>query len=458
MIPGILFNSPANVEDSSENSMIRSMSSAIILLTIIFLAISGCIVPQQVPDSTSNQTGTTDISPVKASLPIPTTSAPMLAANYTVSPSAGRPLLNVLRGEPFIINGTVNNLSITKVQIWLFNGNISTTIVPVLPDGTFQVILDPQTIDTLSKNYTTALVVQYPGPPDNFSVVLNRTGGAITEAKTGQTTPILSHVRDTGTYPTTQVDYLEQGISAAGDSDVILFFTIVDAWITIDPISPAAPGSLTVHGNTSLPEGTSLSIDVMTDSPHPTPKDYDFSHEQADGNAVVRSGAGGSGGIHQYTGNVDTSRLNTGKYSIYVSSEGTLQANAEGGVDIITGTPAQPEQGNYIDWARLALPPLAVNKSLTPVMLPGEWKVVPPGNQTTINEVPYGSIIDCTPDGICRVYDSSGEQFFAVYNSNEARIMEVPSGAMVDGGTVGNVTFIKLDDTIILTKIDENPS
>jgi hypothetical protein len=454
MIPRIQFNVPADIDAISENGMIRSMSSAVILLTILFLAISGCIAPQQVPDSTSNQTGTTNISPINASLPVLSTSSRQGTANYTISPSTSRPSLDVMRGEPFIINGSVNNLSITKVQIWLFNGNISTTIAPVRPDGTFQIILDPQTIETLSKDYTTAIVVQYPSPPDNFSVTLNKTG-EITVTKTGQTTTKLSHVRDTGSYPTTQVDYLEQGISTAGNSDVILFFNVVDAWITIDPIGPTPPGSLTVHGATSLPEGTSLSIDVMTDSPHPTPKNYDFSHEQAEGNAVVHPGAGGT---RQYTGNVDTSRLNTGKYSVYVSSEGTLQANADGSVDIIAETPASPVKGNYIDWQRLGLPPLVVNDGLLPVMLPGEWKIVQPGNQTTINELPYGSIIDCTPDGICRVFNTSGSQFLAVYNSNEAHMIEVPNGAMIGEGPVGNVTEIKLDDRIILTEINENPT
>jgi hypothetical protein len=72
--------------------------------------------------------------------------------------------------------------------------------------------------------------------------------------------------------------------------------------------------------------------------------------------------------------------------------------------------------------------------------------------------VPYGSIIDCGPDGICRGYTSGGIQFLAVYDSNEAHTMEVPNGAMVDGGSVGNVTFIKLNGSVILTKIDEYPS
>ena len=33
--------------------------------------------------------------------------------------------------------------------------------------------------------------------------------------------------------------------------------------------------------------------------------------------------------------------------------------------------------------------------------------------------------------------------------------MEVPNGAMIDTESVGNVTFIKLGDEVVLTKIDE---
>jgi len=143
---------------------------------------------------------------------------------------------------------------------------------------------------------------------------------------------------------------------------------------------------------------------------------------------------------------IDTSRLNTGKYQVSVESrDEKRQANANGIVELVAKIPANPAQENYIDWSRLTLPELVVNKSLIPVMLEGELKIVPPGTGVTNNEAPYGSVIDCTPGGICRIFNRSGVQTLAVYNSNEARIMEVPNGAMIDSGTVGNVTFIRLN-------------
>ncbi len=274
------------------------------------------------------------------------------------------------------------------------------------------------------------------------------------ETESGQTTPILAHVKEAGLYPTTQVDYLDQGIRAAGNSARIYFLNGVDGWITIDPTGPAQPGTLVVRGTTSLPVGTSLSISVATANMHPTPKNYDWSHELADdGTAMVNHGPGG---VNRYSGVIDTSKLNTGKYLINVESrDENLQANADSSVELIANVPANPGIVNYIDWSRLALPVLAVNNSITPVMLEGELQIVPPGTEVTNNEVPYRSIIDCGPDGICRIFNQSGVQTLAVYNSNEARIMGVPNGAMIDSGTVGNVTFIRLDGNVILTKIDE---
>ncbi len=382
-------------------------------------------------------------------------STPVTIANAPDSTPADRSTLDVLRGEPFTINGSVDNLSIKTVQAWVLDGTISTIIIPVMPDGTYQVTLDSSETAALSRTFSSVIVVQYPAPPDHFSVMLDTTTGDVIETGTGQSTPILSHLKDPAMYPTTQVDYLEQGITAAGNSALIYFLNGVDGRITIDPVSPCQPGNLVVRGNTSLPAGTPLSIWVCTVNFHPTPKNYDWSHEIAQGSAVVYST---TGGVNQYSGTIDTTLLNTGKYFISVEShDDTLQADAEGFVEIIATLPANPGAGNYIDWSRLALPDLVVNESLIPVMPEGELRIVLPGTQARNNEVPYGSIIDCAPDGICRIFNQSGVQTLAVYNSNEVRIMEVPNGAMIDSGTVGNVTFIRLNGDVILTKIDEFP-
>jgi hypothetical protein len=54
------------------------------------------------------------------------------------------------------------------------------------------------------------------------------------------------------------------------------------------------------------------------------------------------------------------------------------------------------------------------------------------------------------------MFDQSGVQFLATYNSNEIHITEVPNGAMI-GPASGdnNVTIISLNGTVVLTKIEE---
>ncbi|MCX6701098.1 MAG: hypothetical protein NTV68_14475 [Methanomicrobiales archaeon] len=399
---------------------------------------------------------TTTTPPVNASSPVPGIGVPVMTANTPASGPDTRSSLDVLRGAPFTINGTVDNLSITKVQVWVLNGTITTTSIPVMPDRTFQVTFDSRETDALSRTYASAVLVQYPLPPDHFAISWDSNRSEAIETKSGNTTPLLAHLKDPGMYPTTQVDYLEQGIRAAGDSAKIYFLNGVDGWITIDPISPVKPGTLVVRGNTSLSVGTPLAISVGTVNMHPTPKIYDWSHEIADeGTTLVDHGPFG---VNRYSVIIDTSHLNTGKYLVSVESrDENLQADADSIVELIAEIPANPAQGNYINWSRLALPDLVVNKSLTPVMLEGELRIVPHGTPAGNNELPYGSIIVCAPDAVCRIFDPSGVQTLAVYNSNEARIMEVPNGAMIDSGTVGNVTFIRLNGDVILTKIDEYP-
>ena len=418
---------------------------SLLLLAILLIVSAGCITAWP----SSNTT------PLAAA---PAASPQAGVATATVSPVptfSDHGSLNVLRGEPFTVTGTVPNRAITMVQVWLLNGSISTILEPVMPDGTFRITLDSGVTSALSRNFTSAIVAQYPSPPDQFAVNLDPASGHVVGSSVIPAR-ILTEVNDKQYYPTTQEDFLGQAIESPGtnNSCIITFLNGIDATLDITPIPPGSPGTMTVSGNTSLPAGTPLSIGVGTVSFHPTSKNYDFSHESAEGSAVVTAGPVG---INHYYGTVDTSRLNTGKYFVAVNSGNqSLQAGATIYADVIAPLPAQPGPGNYINWSALALPTLATNETMAPVLLAGEWTIVPPGTSTQDNEVPYGSIIDCAPDGICRVYTRRVE-FLAVYNSNEEHMMGVPNGAMIDSAAGGNVTIISLDGKVILTKIDEYP-
>jgi hypothetical protein len=387
------------------------------------------------------------------------TGSPVITPGISITPLPvqeirQRPNLNMERGKPFTITGMVNNRTITKVQVWLVNRSLTVRSIPVLADGTFMVVLSAGDTAVLPRDYTSALVIQYPIPPDNFTVTLDESSGKVTT--TADVPPrILSEINDKGYYPTTLVDYLDQAITQYGNENScdIYFPNGIDAWITPDPVPPGPPGTMMLTGNTSLPVGTILSLSVVTASTHPTPKDYDYSHEIASSTAVVLHGPFG---INRFSGTVDTSRLNTGRYTVIIdTNDENLQASADESADIIAPASTPPVAGNYINWSALPLPHLVLNKTMVPVMLEGEWTIVPFGTQLKNNDVPYGSLIDCGPDAVCRVFDKTGVQVLAVYNSNEAHMMGVPNGAVIDSGSIGNVTLIKLNGETILIKIDE---
>lgn len=363
--------------------------------------------------------------------------------------------LNVLRGEAYTINGSVPDPLINRVQVWVLDGEITTHSIPVMPDGTFQFTLGKEETRAFSRDFSIAVVVHFPQSPDHFTITWDESEGKAVAAGEEIPPSLLLHLQDKTLYPNTLADYLEQAILKSGQENAVetYFINGVDGWITIDPVGPASPGTLTVRGSTSLPEGTPLSITVMTALSHPTPKNYDWSHEMSDGTARVLPG---TGGVNRFSCVIDTSELYPGNYLIGVESrDDLLQADAAGTVELIGPASGQPEQGNFIDWGRLDLPHLLINTEMKPEMLEGALRLVPPGTPARNNEIPYGSIIDCAPDGICRVFDQSGVQLLAVYYSNEARMMEVPDGAMIDSEKVGNVTFIGLGGDVILVKIDE---
>ena len=417
-----------------------------LLLAALLVISAGCIANQPQANATPNLSAANT----------PSSPAPEVVATPAVNQGvfADHGSFNVLRGEPFTITGTVPDMTMTTVQVWLLNRSISTVLVPVKPDGTFSVTLDAGTTSALARNFSSTIIAQYPAPPDHFAVNYDPVSGQIV-GSSSVPDKILKEVNNRQYYPTTQEDFLCQAIDSPGtnNSCTVTFLNGVDAWIDITPIPPAPPGIMTVSGNTSLPAGTPLSIDVITVNTHPTPREYDFSHEIAGGTAVVTAGAGGA---NHYAGTVNTSLLNTGRYSVSVSTgDDKLQANAGSYAQVIAPPSTQTCTKNEINWSALALPALQVNATLQPVLLAGELKVVPPGTSTQNNEVPYGTIIDCGPGGICRMFDQSGAQFLATYNSNEMHITEVPNGAMVTSASGDNVTIVSLNGTVVLTTIEE---
>ena len=157
------------------DTMIPVSRQCVLLLFAVFLiASAGCITAWPSPNSTT-------VAP--AGNMTTATSSPGNGATATVSPVptfSDHGSLNVLRGEPFTITGTVPDRTITEVQVWFLNESISTILVPVMPDGTFSVTLDAGVTSALSRNFTSVIVAQYPSPPDHFAVNLDPVSWQIT--------------------------------------------------------------------------------------------------------------------------------------------------------------------------------------------------------------------------------------------------------------------------------------
>jgi len=248
------------------NTIIPINRNGIFLLLAALLVISaGCIADQPqanatparpAADTSSSQTPGTVTSPFQATITPTITATPSPAANLAMFSDHGS--VNVLRGKPFTITGTVPDKTMTTVQVWLLNRSVTTMLVPVQPDGTFSVTLDAGTTAALSRNFTSAIIAQYPAPPDRFAVNYDPASGQIT-ASSAVPDRILKGVNDEQYYPTTQQDYLCQAIDSPGtnNSCTVTFLNGVDAWIDIAPIPPGPPGTMTVSGTTSLPAGTS---------------------------------------------------------------------------------------------------------------------------------------------------------------------------------------------------------
>ena len=218
-------------------------------------------------------------------------------------------------------------------------------------------------------------------------------------------------------------------------------------WMALDTPGTSTLGVLTLTGTTNLPAGTNLSAGAGLTIFHPTPRNYNWSHEVAAGNGIVCS----ADGNNIFTATVDTSLLYPGEYYLEVRTRDLPnETYAWDYRNLIPVIPSAPRKTNYINWSALSIPHLAVNESIKPeVSFYGrivEEKREYPGDMT------YGSFRYCAWDGICRVFDRNGTQYSAAYHGYT--ITQVPNNSWI-GARIENVSVISLNGAPILTTIHE---
>ncbi|WP_460007543.1 DUF7948 domain-containing protein [Methanogenium cariaci] len=362
--------------------------------------------------------------------------------------------LSVISGEPIEITGTAQQSGSSVVKIWLFGPDTATVTEQQLPfDRSYNYLTPPGETRRFS-DATYVIVVQEPGPDGRFGVTYNAT-----------TDEVASFYRNTRLFQLTAARSMEinnsagtliQAITDPISRDRCTIYHIIAAppQIEIDPIGTARKNTLRISGTTNLPEGERLGVHVMTTITHPTPKNYDWSHERADMNTTVTWINATTRG---FSCMVNASLLRPGEYrlEVFPLSE-RYDVETTQIFDLLPEPSPTLLPKNPIDWEALHLPPLTVNQSMKPVLLTHEIMLVAADEQTKDYEIPYGSVMLFSVDGIVRVFDEEGTQTAAFYDSNALRITQVPNGAMVS--TEEYVTTITRGGTPILTRIHEADS
>ena len=359
--------------------------------------------------------------------------------------------LSVISGEPIEVHGTAQQPESNEVRIWLFGPNTASIYEQQLTSNhSYRYNVSPEIARTFA-NETYYIVVQEPGPDNRFGVMYNATSDEV-----------VSSYRNTVLFRLTDARSMRIENSAATliraitdpvsrDSCTIYQVIIQHPWIEIDPIGTAQKNTLQVSGITNLPEGESMEVDVMTTSFHPTPKNYDYSHEKAEANTTVQWVNATTRG---FSCAINVSLLWPGEYFLEVCPQSERYDVESTQIFSLLPEPSPTTRPqNFIDWEHLNLPQLTGNTSMEPMLLTHQAMLVPTDEQIRAYEIPYGAIMLFSVDGIVRVFDEEGTQIAALYDSNELHITQVPNGAMVN--TEGNVTTIRLGGEQILTKIQE---
>jgi hypothetical protein len=223
-------------------------------------------------------------------------------------------------------------------------------------------------------------------------------------------------------------------------------------WIKSDPFGTAYKNNIAVSGTTNLPEGSPLLVSIDSWPAHATPSVYDYSHEDLSvETSVIWVNSTGRG----FSTVINVSELNLGNYQLGVNSERNYSIYSNGVYFNLlpAQSPANLNRTNYIYANCPSLPPLYVNGSMEPILITGNAEVVSPDSITRSNQIPYGSIMLFSADGIDRIFNANGTQIASWYDSNQVHLWQIPSGTRVQ--EAGNITTMYLDGNKILTKIYE---
>ncbi len=362
--------------------------------------------------------------------------------------------LSVISGEPIEIHGTAQQPGSSMVRIWLFGPDTATVTEQHLPfNRSYSYPIPPEKTRRFT-DATYVIVVQEPGVDNRFGITYNATSGEVASLYRNN---LLFRLADARSMQTdNSAGSLIRAITDPVSRDCCTIYHIIAAppQIEIEPIGTARKNTILVSGTTNLLEGERLGVHVMTTAMHPTPRDYDRSHERAETNTTV---AWVNATTRGFSCTLNASLLRPGRYFLEVFPHNErYDVEAKQAFNLLPELSPTLLPKNTIDWEELYLPELIVNHSMEPVLLTHEVILVAADEQTKDYEIPYGSVMLFSVDGIVRVFDEEGQQTAAFYDSNALRMTEVPNNAMVRHGE--HIITVDLGEERILTKIYEADS
>lgn len=312
-----------------------------VIIVILFLFAAGCTSQssQEIPGDTLQPNLT-----IPSSMP-PTTIPTILSHETQEFFTYGNTTHIVAKGDRFNITGTVGNKTVSGIIVWVFGKNTTrSSTVPVMPDGTFQYEIRPETTHNM-ENGLYIIVIQHPGDNGIFDILPEITNASDTKQRCiGFSKPGLTKG------PRDNSEFFGSNC-IAGYADTAFFrmmddptidgrykideVSLEDPWIRINPIGTIHAGEpFNITGTTNLAEGDELLVTIYPDWYTPmkcgcTISPYirlmlDKSGEVSD-TIVVRKG---TGTINTWAFDSDGQTL--GRYEFQLNVEAILQNAGNG--------------------------------------------------------------------------------------------------------------------------------
>jgi hypothetical protein len=219
-------------------------------------------------------------------------------------------------------------------------------------------------------------------------------------------------------------------------------------WMNLPRTEVIPSKSFSVLGTTNLPPGTPLSIAL---DPQDLSGGWDSCHTHASGSGKVFRSTNGT----FFSGAVNTSDLFPGEYTYQIfTTEPDTGASVSGTINVIPAIPLTPGRMYAINWSRLKIPALYTYNHIKPEF--NTWWILKNSDRVNKGDLSYGSVIYCAWDGICRVYDRDGIQYYASYDGSMGYVI-LHAGSCISVSFGDNVwTVDDCNGHMLLTQIDEH--